>query len=52
MEIVASDGLSGRQDESMARHNCFRVGGPAEYWVVAETEEGLNLAIPGRESLE
>ncbi len=45
LETVANDGLSGRQGESMARHSCFRVGGPAEYWVVAETEEGLNLAI-------
>ena len=44
-ELVSCEGLSGRQSELMSRHSCFRVGGPAEYWVVAETEEGLVRAF-------
>lgn len=37
-------GLAVRPDEPLSRHAEWRVGGPAELWLVAETEDALTAA--------
>jgi len=39
------DGLAVRPREPMQRHTVFRVGGPAELWLLAETEAAAVAAI-------
>ncbi len=43
-ELEAVPGLTVHREEPMARHADWRVGGPAELWLVAETEEALSAA--------
>jgi len=43
--LEAIDGLAVRPREPMQRHTVFRVGGPAELWLVAESEEAASEAV-------
>jgi len=45
LELVSGPGVSGRQGEPISHHSTLRVGGPAEFWLVAETEEGVSRAL-------